>query len=172
MKDVVLVDSQAARVRRFREAVALYRHTFLPLQRSTARTQQQARELVERARRTRQARRGEEIRLHVFPSGAEALKFLRREEPYTWAPRPAVVFTDLYLDRAGGAAFVKSLKADPALKPLPAVVLCSKAAPDQIREAWEAGCNAVVDLPWDGSDGLHRVRETLSFWLSEAVPPP
>lgn len=166
MKDVVLVDAQAARVRRFREAVALYRESFVSLRAPSQTAQVEARAARKRAH-VRHAE-AEEIRLHVFPNSAEALKFLRRELPYSWAPRPAVVFTDLYLD-GEGAAFVARLKDDAELRDLPTVVLCSGAGPDEVRRAWEAGSNAVVDLCWDGADGLAKVRDVLRYWLTDVA---
>ena len=175
MKDVVLVDAQAARVRRFREAVALYQESFLLLRTQGQIVRLEARAVRKRAQDTRavaaQVRRAEpeEIRLHVFPSGAEALKFLRREPPYAWAPRPAVVFTDLYLGGDGGSSFVESLKGDPRLREVPAIILCSGASSGEVRRAWDVGCNAVVDLRWDGDDGLAKVRDVLHFWLHEAA---
>ena len=185
MKNVVLVDGGAARVRRFREAVALYRETVLPLQARTQEAQRKSRNLLERARREsralrlsveahrqRRAQEAADVRLHVFPTAAEAWKFLRREDPYRWAPQPSVVFTDLYLGDSGGAAFVERLRAEPGLQGIPTVVLCSGAAVSDVRAAWEAGSNAVVDLPWDGKDGLARVADVLHFWLSEAATPP
>jgi len=181
MKDVVLVDAQAARVRRFREAVALYRDSFRPLRSQGETVRQEARAIRKRAQKIRataaagrRSAEPEEVRLHVFPSAAEALKFLRREAPYGWAPRPAVVFTDLYLDDKGGSSFVDSLKRDPELRDVPAVILCSGAAHprEEVRRAWEVGCNAVIDLPWDGDGGLAKVRDVLRFWLVQAATPP
>jgi CheY-like chemotaxis protein len=187
MRELVLVDSQAARVRLFREAIALYRDRFRTLAVRSDEARAKATEQVERARRAsraidrfvsaeRQERRGgdqpevegEDVRLHVFPSLREAIKFLRQEPPYEWAPRPAVVFTDLYLEGESGVALVREIKADRSLCALPAVVLCSGATAQQVREAWEAGSNAVVDLPGERPEMLGRVADTLAFWLQQA----
>jgi CheY-like chemotaxis protein len=183
MRDLVLVDSQAARVRLFREALAVYRERFLFLQKSNEEARAKARTQLEIARRASRAlhcslaaRRAvgnghppEEVRLHVFPCEAEALKFLRHEPPYEWAPRPAVVFTDLYLEGYAGTSLVEHLKADDTLRDIPAVVLCSGATAREVREAWDAGSNAVVDLPHETSGMLQRVADTLEFWLGEAA---
>jgi CheY-like chemotaxis protein len=89
---------------------------------------------------------------------------------------PGVVFlqaddpedaTAWYL-RGGRVGLVQQLKADPELRDVPTVVLCSGASPYQVREAWEAGSNAVVDLPPEHPGMLHRVADTLDFWLREA----
>ncbi|HEX5044948.1 MAG TPA: hypothetical protein VFV75_18785 [Candidatus Polarisedimenticolaceae bacterium] len=161
MKHVLLVDAHAARVRRFREAVALYRETFLPLRQDAKATHARAREV--------RARLSGDVRLHVFPNGPEALKFLRREPPYGWAPRPAVVFTDVYLEASTEGTFLQALKGDPGLRDLPTVVLCGGSEPAAVRAAWEAGGNAVVDLRWEGEKGAEAVADVLRFWI---VDPP
>ena len=186
MRDLLLVDAQPGRVRLFREALAVYHERFLHLQARKDESLAEARAQVERARRAsgalhgalaarkarhqvRTSRGGDEVRLHVFPSKEEALKFLRREPPYEWAPRPAVVFTDLYLEEMSGPSIVEEVKNDPALQDLPIVVLCAGATRGQIREAWDAGSNAVVDVSGEPPGMLGQVAETLEFWLQEAA---
>jgi CheY-like chemotaxis protein len=182
VRDLVLVDSQPARIRVFREAIVVFQGRFKDLAKRSAAARAESVKQVDRAQRTaegledfaaakaarRQQRLEEEgVRLHVFPSGPEALKFLRREPPYEWAPRPAVVFTELYV--GGRVGLVEMLKADPELQDVPTVVLCSGATPHQVREAWEAGSNAVVNLPPELPGMLNRVADTLDFWLREAA---
>ena len=185
MRDLVLIDAQPARVRLFREAVAIYRERFEQTKVRNQEAVDRARAQLERARKAcrafegtyamrRSLRRngdgpGEEIRLHVFPSKEEALKFLRHEPPYQWAPRPAVVFTDLYLEETAGDSVVEQMKADAGLCDIPTITLCSGATAAQIREAWEAGCNAVVNLSGDSPVMLSQVADTLEFWLQEAA---
>ncbi|HEX5044949.1 MAG TPA: hypothetical protein VFV75_18790 [Candidatus Polarisedimenticolaceae bacterium] len=185
MRDLVLVDAQPARVRLFREAIAVYRERFAQLSRRSGDAVDRAHAQVERARRASRALHGafamhkalrrdrrsteEEIRLHVFPSKEEALKFLRQEPPYQWAPRPAVVFTDLYLEESAGGSVVEQIKADADLCGIPTVILCSGATAVQIRGAWDAGSNAVVDLSGEVPSMLTQVADTLEFWLHEAA---
>ena len=178
MMDLVLVDAQAARVRVFREALAVYRERFETIRARTAEVRARAVEERDRTRHNFAIRKAlandrslvrEEVRLHVFPSREEALKFLRREPPYEWAPRPAVVFTDLYLDGESGVPLVRQLKEDRDLREIPTIVLCCGATPGQVSEAWDAGSNAVVDLPGENAGMLGRVADTLEFWLQEAA---
>ena len=56
MKDVLLVDGQRARVRRFREALALFRNTILPLRRETTGAQLRARKMRDWARQNYRTR--------------------------------------------------------------------------------------------------------------------
>ena len=185
MRDLVLVDSQPARIRLFREAMAVYRERLRALRTRSTEARVKAAELVARARRAAEVMSGfaimrreseqfarrpaEEVRLHVFPCRQEAIKFLRREPPYEWAPRPSVLFTDLFVEDDGGVSLIRQLKADPSHRDVPAVMLCSGATPGEIRDAWDAGSNGVVDLPGEVPERLVRVADALEFWLVEAA---
>ena len=184
MRDLVLVDSQPARVRLFREAIAVYRERLEHLQTRSEVVTESARTQMDRARKASRALQSatlrrrvfasrrqapDEVRLHVFPCTEEALKFLRQKPPYEWAPRPTMVFTDLYLEENARTSVIEELKADAGLRSIPAVTLCSEASEAQIREAWAAGSNAVVRLSGEAPAMLSQVADTLEFWLQEAV---
>jgi CheY-like chemotaxis protein len=185
VKDLVLVDAQPGRVRLFREAIAIYRERFAQISARSDDAVRRAHAQVERAREASRALHGafamrkaqrrdggsadEEVRLHVFPCKEEALKFLRQEAPYEWAPRAAVVFTDLYLEETAGGSMIEQIKADAILCAIPTVTLCAGASALQIRDAWDAGSNAVVDVSGEPPAMLAQVADTLEFWLHEAA---
>ena len=185
VRDLVLVDTQPARIRAFHEALAVYQDRLEILRARTNAARETATKEVERAHRAadalsewlaaraqrrREPEETEGVSLHVFPSASEALTFLRRQPPYESARRPAVVFTELYVESEGAAAFVKQLKSDPDLCGLPTVVLCSNAATSrQVLEVWKAGSNAVVSLTPQFPGMSSRVNEMLNFWLTEAI---
>ena len=78
-------------------------------------------------RLTREALREGKVRnnLSVAPDGVEALAFLRREGKYADAPRPDLILLDLNLPRKDGREVLAEIKADPALRNIPVVVLTS-----------------------------------------------
>ena len=76
--------------------------------------------------------------LHTVGNGVEALAFLRREGPYTDAPRPDLVLLDLNLPRMDGREVLVQIKSDPALRLIPVVVLTTSAAPDDVTAAYAA----------------------------------
>jgi two-component system, chemotaxis family, response regulator Rcp1 len=63
------------------------------------------------------------VNLHTVDDGLKALRFLRREEPYTDAVRPDIILLDLNLPRLDGRETLKALKADEQLRGIPVVVL-------------------------------------------------
>src|SRR5882757_7946768 len=61
--------------------------------------------------------------LDVVSDGVEALAFLRQEEPFTEAARPALIMLDLNLPRMDGREVLTEIKSDPDLRSIPVVVL-------------------------------------------------
>lgn len=61
--------------------------------------------------------------LTVLKDGVDALAFLRRQAPYSTAPRPHLMLLDLNLPRMDGREVLAAIKADDSLKHIPVVVL-------------------------------------------------
>ena len=75
-------------------------------------------------------------RLSVVSNGFEALEYLRREGRYAGVARPDLILLDLNLPKKNGREVLAEIKADPALRRIPVVVLTtSEAAPCAHRMA-------------------------------------
>src|SRR5690349_18860068 len=61
--------------------------------------------------------------LSVVADGFEALRFLRREEPWGFADRPDMILLDLNLPQLDGRELLRIIKADENLCSIPVVVL-------------------------------------------------
>src|SRR5712691_11881505 len=59
------------------------------------------------------------VQVHEVRDGVEALAFLRREAPYTSAPRPDVIVLDLNMAKTNGSAVLAEVKQDPQLQRIP-----------------------------------------------------
>lgn len=77
--------------------------------------------------------------LHVAADGAEALRFLRRENPAGQAPPPDIVILDLNLPLKGGREVLEEMAADPALNTIPVAVLTTSAYDHDVCELYPAG---------------------------------
>ena len=110
--------------------------------------------------------------LSVTPDGVEALRFLRREGPYADAPRPDVVLLDLNLPKKDGRQVLQEMKADPALRTIPVVILTSSDAERDIAGAYELQANCYITKPVDLDQFITVVRSIEDFWFSIVKLPP
>lgn len=104
-------------------------------------------------------------RLHLARDGVEAMKFLRREEPFRDAPRPDVVLLDLNLPRKDGREVLAEIKTDPSLKNIPVVVLTTSEAEQDIVKSYALHANCYVTKPVDLQRFIEIVRQIETFWL-------
>lgn len=85
-------------------------------------------ELAEEAIR----RGGVKFRLTVAEDGVQALRYLRREGEFSSATRPDLVILDLNLPRRNGREVLGDIRADPALRDLPVVLLSTSAVQEDL----------------------------------------
>jgi two-component system, chemotaxis family, response regulator Rcp1 len=125
-------------------------------------------------RLTREALKGgkRSNRLSVAADGVEALRFLRREGPYTEAPRPDVVLLDLNLPKKDGRQVLQEIKADPSLRTIPVVILTSSDAERDIASAYALGANCYVTKPVDLDQFITVVQSIEDFWFGIVKLPP
>ena len=114
---------------------------------------------------------GQLLAVHAVSSGEEALTFLRRENDYACAPRPALVLLDLNLPGISGLEVLAKIDVDPDLRAIPVVMLTSSDAESDVRAAYAQRVNCFITKPVD-LDGFMRVMERVGmFWLMSAEVP-
>jgi two-component system, chemotaxis family, response regulator Rcp1 len=104
--------------------------------------------------------------LSVVRDGVEAMAFLRRQDPYAGAPRPDVILLDLNLPRKDGREVLLEVKADPALRVIPVVVLTSSEAERDIVQAYALHANCYITKPVDLDQFIRVVKSIEDFWFS------
>jgi two-component system, chemotaxis family, response regulator Rcp1 len=124
-------------------------------------------------RLTREALReaGEQLRVSVVGDGEQALAFLRREQGYEDAPRPHLVLLDLNLPRKDGVEVLQEMRQDPALAPIPVIVLTSSSAAQDVDACYAAGANAFVTKSLELDEFIERIGVIREFWLGVAELP-
>lgn len=111
--------------------------------------------------------------LTVVPDGVEALKYLRGESGYAAAQRPDLILLDLNLPRKTGHEVLAEVKADPALRRIPVVVLTTSAAREDVARSYDLHANVFVTKPVDFERFADVVRQIDDFFLTVAeLPPP
>jgi CheY-like chemotaxis protein len=114
---------------------------------------------------------GTHSRLHVVEDGVEALAFLRRQGPYSEAPRPNLVLLDLNLPRKSGYEVLKEIKEDPTLRHIPVVVLTTSSAENDVLLSYELAANCFITKPVELDAFLAVVRSVDRFWRDIATLP-
>ncbi len=104
-------------------------------------------------------------RISVVGDGVEAMAFLRREGDYADAPRPDLILLDLNLPKKDGREVLAELKADAQLRRIPAVVLTTSRAEEDVLKAYNLHANCYMTKPVDLGQFLDLVKEIEEYWL-------
>jgi CheY-like chemotaxis protein len=110
----------------------------------------------------------------VVRDGEEALDYLYRRGVFRlrMEGNPIVILLDLKLPKVDGIEVLATLKADPAFRLTPVVVLTSsREEPDLVR-CYELGTNAYIVKPIDFREFVEVIRQVGLFWAVVNQPPP
>lgn len=110
----------------------------------------------------------------VMRDGAQALDYLRREGDFEErdAGNPAVVLLDLKLPKVNGLEVLQAVRADPALRSLPVVMLTSSQEENDVVKSYELGVNAYVVKPVAFDRFVSAIGDLGVFWAVLNEPPP
>lgn len=106
----------------------------------------------------------------VVNDGEEALSYL-----FTHVPGrvlPAVILLDLKLPKIDGVEVLKRIKAEPATRKIPVVVLTSSRDEGDVEACYEAGGSAYVVKQTSFEDFVASVRSLAAFWARDNLTPP
>ena len=120
------------------------------------------------------AEAGEPHRLHVVSDGAEAVDYLLargRHADRDGADLPALVLLDLNLPKLNGREVLQAIRAEPATRSLPVVVLTTSAEPFDVDKVYALGANSYIQKPVDFERFVDVVRQIGLYWLALNQPP-
>lgn len=104
--------------------------------------------------------------LWVVEDGVEAIDFLRRQGQYAGSPRPDLILLDLNLPRKDGRQVLLEIKADPALRRIPVVVLTTSRDEADVLRAYDLHANCYITKPVDFNRFMEVVKSIEDFWLT------
>jgi len=110
-------------------------------------------------------------RIHVVEDGVEAMQFLRREGRFGDAPRPSLILLDLNLPKKDGRTVLAEVKADPALRRIPVVVLTSSQAEEDLLRAYDLHANCYITKPVVMEQFMKVVAQIDDFWVRVVTLP-
>ncbi len=108
--------------------------------------------------------------VHVARDGAEALSWIPRWE--AGEPWPALILLDLKLPKVDGLEVLRQLKAHPALRVLPVVVLTTSSEDVDMQQAYRLGANSYIVKPVDFDKFMEVAAQVELYWcvLNKLVP--
>jgi CheY-like chemotaxis protein len=116
-------------------------------------------------------RAGSTHAVSAVSDGVEALDFLRATGQFADATRPDLIVMDLNLPRRSGRELLGAIKSDPALSDIPAIVLSSSDAEQDIRESYASRANCYLRKPSGLDEFLATIRAFEHFWCQAARLP-
>ena len=110
----------------------------------------------------------------VARDGVEALDYLYRRGQFAGRPagHPVVVLLDLKMPKVDGLEMLRQVKADPALKTIPIVVVTSSRQEQDVVESYNLGVNAYVVKPVAFDSFVEMVKQLSLFWVLTNETPP
>jgi CheY-like chemotaxis protein len=112
--------------------------------------------------------------LLVVRDGQEALDYLLRQGDHAGDPAwraPDLVLLDLNLPRLTGREVLERVRATPALRCVPVVVLTTSARPEDVEDIYAAGANTYIQKPQDFARFVQLLRTLQHYWLETALLP-
>jgi len=106
--------------------------------------------------------------LVVVGDGAEALDYLFAQGRYAnrnAADLPSIVLLDLNLPKLDGREVLQALRANPATRGLPVVVLTTSTEPFDVEASYALGVNSYIRKPVDFSKFVEVVKQIGLYWL-------
>lgn len=110
--------------------------------------------------------------VHLVRDGVEALAFLKKANPYEDVPRPDLIMLDLNMPRMNGFEVLEKIKTDPDLRLIPAVVMTTSDADEDVIKSYERYANCYVTKPVDFEQFMAVVQSIDAFWFSIVKLPP
>lgn len=93
--------------------------------------------------------------VHVVDNGVDALRYLRRQEPFAEAPRPNVMVLDLNLPLKNGQDVLLEMAADAGLRAIPVAILTTSTSEAHVGRTYTSGrCLYFVK-----TDQIKRLRD-------------
>jgi CheY-like chemotaxis protein len=112
--------------------------------------------------------------LRTVEDGEELMNYLHRRGEYGIegaAPRPGLILLDLSMPKKDGLGALAEIKADPALKHIPVVVMTTSREDEDICRSYDLGANSFVTKPIR-FETLVDVMKTMGRYWFEVVELP
>lgn len=111
---------------------------------------------------------------HTVSDGEQLLDYLHHRgafAPPALSPTPAFILLDLNMPKMDGREALAEIKADPALRRIPVVVMTTSKAEEDIYRTYDMGCSSFISKPITLA-GLVEVTKVLGqYWFNIVTLP-
>jgi CheY-like chemotaxis protein len=101
--------------------------------------------------------------------GEELMDYLHHRGKYAApvaSPRPGLILLDLNMPRKDGREALREMKADPALRSIPVLVLTTSETESDIQHAYILGANSFIAKPVTFEGLVNAMRVATEYWLT------
>jgi CheY-like chemotaxis protein len=111
--------------------------------------------------------------LRCVGNGEELLDYLLRRGTYkdSDAPRPGLILLDLNMPRKDGRQALREIKAEPALRRIPVVILTTSKATSDVDTSYNLGANSFISKPVQFDDLVNVIRLLGQYWFNTVELP-
>jgi two-component system, response regulator len=110
--------------------------------------------------------------LSIVNDGEELLEYLERHGKYGDARRPDLILLDLNMPKMDGREALKAIKANPALRSIPVIVLTTSSADEDILRSYNLGVNSYIEKPVTFDKLVDVVNALGRYWVEIVKLPP
>ena len=107
--------------------------------------------------------------IEVVRDGQAALDYVQGKPPYAGRRRPELVLLDISLPKVNGIEVLRSMKADPTLRPIPVLMLTTSSRPEDVATAYAHGANGYVCKPIHFARFVEVVADLSEYWGQVAL---
>jgi two-component system response regulator len=101
--------------------------------------------------------------------GQDLMDYLRREGRYAGhegdAPRPGIILLDLNMPKKDGREALAEIKADPALRRIPIVVLTTSKDEEDVMRTYNLGVSSFITKPVTFAGLVEVMKAWSRYWL-------
>lgn len=102
----------------------------------------------------------------TLKDGDEALRYLKREQPYSNVSMPDLVILDINLPKIDGKEVLRNIKSCDVLKVLPVVIFSSSCMESELQEIKDLKADFYLQKPVDLTGYFEAIRNIQNFWMN------
>jgi two-component system response regulator len=110
-------------------------------------------------------------KLNVVKTGMDAIKYLKKEEPFFDAVKPNIILLDLNLPEMSGIEVLQNIKNEDNLKDIPVVILTTSNLEQDIVKSYKLHASCYINKPVSLDEFFEVIKIFGKFWFSIVTLP-